>query len=47
MTIENLEKELNNKNLGSLYLLYGEELFLLESTIQTTYLYGRKDYSGS
>ena len=34
MTIENLEKELNNKNLGSLYLLYGEELFLLESNLK-------------
>ena len=34
MTIENLEKELNNKNLRSLYLLYGEELFLLESNLK-------------
>ena len=34
MTIENLEKELNNKKLASLYLLYGEELFLLESNLK-------------
>ena len=33
LTVENLEKELNNKNLKSLYLLYGEELFLLESSL--------------
>ena len=31
MTIENLEKELKENKLNSLYLLYGEELFLLES----------------
>ena len=34
MTIENLEKELNSKKLNSLYLLYGEELFLLESNLK-------------
>lgn len=34
MTIENLEKELNNKNLRTLYLLYGEELFLLETNLK-------------
>jgi len=34
MTIENLEKELNTKKLNSLYLLYGEELFLLESNLK-------------
>lgn len=30
LTIENLEKELKNEKLQSLYLLYGEEAFLLE-----------------
>lgn len=34
MTIENLEKELNFKKLNSVYLLYGEELFLLESNLK-------------
>lgn len=34
ITIENLEKELKNKNLQSLYLFYGEELFLLESCLK-------------
>ena len=34
MTIENLEKELNSKKLNSVYLLYGEELFLLESNLK-------------
>ena len=34
MTIENLEKELTQKKLNSLYLLYGEELFLLESNLK-------------
>lgn len=34
MTIENLEKELNLKKLNSIYLLYGEELFLLESNLK-------------
>lgn len=34
MTIENLEKELSLKKLNSLYLLYGEELFLLESNLK-------------
>lgn len=34
ITIENLEKELKNANLKSLYLLYGEELFLLESSLK-------------
>ncbi len=34
MTIEVLEKELNSKKLNSLYLLYGEELFLLESNLK-------------
>lgn len=32
--IENLEKELKNKNLSSMYLLYGEELFLLEMSLK-------------
>lgn len=31
MTVEELEKDLKNGNLSSLYLLYGEEKFLLES----------------
>lgn len=34
MTIENLEKELKENRLNSLYLLYGEELFLLESNLK-------------
>ena len=34
VTIESLEKELKGGNLKSLYLLYGEELFLLEMTLK-------------
>ena len=34
MTVENLEKELKQNNLQSLYLLYGEEKFLLENTVK-------------
>ena len=34
MTIEDLEKELKSDTLRSLYLLYGEELFLLESSLK-------------
>ena len=34
VTIENLEKELKMGNLQSIYLLYGEELFLLESSLK-------------
>lgn len=34
LSIENLEKELKNNNLKSLYLLYGEELFLLETSLK-------------
>ena len=34
ITIENLEKELKNGVLHSLYLLYGEELFLLETSLK-------------
>ena len=34
ITIENLEKELKSNNLKSLYLLCGEELFLLESSLK-------------
>ena len=34
MTIENLEKELKTEQLNSIYLLYGEELFLLESCLK-------------
>ena len=33
-TIENLEKELKNGDLQNLYLLYGEELFLLEMSLK-------------
>ena len=33
ISIDNLEKELKNGKLNSLYLLYGEELFLLESNL--------------
>lgn len=34
ITIENLEKELKTSNLSSLYLLYGEETFLLENSLK-------------
>ena len=34
MTIENLEKELKMGKLNSIYLLYGEELYLLESNLK-------------
>lgn len=34
MTIENLEKELKNGKLENVYVLYGEELFLLESCLK-------------
>ena len=34
MSIEELEKELKQGNLKSMYLLYGEELFLIESTLK-------------
>lgn len=34
LSIENLEKELKSNNLKSLYLLYGEELFLLETSLK-------------
>lgn len=34
ITIENLEKELKEKKLHSLYLLYGEETFLLETSLK-------------
>ena len=34
ITIENIEKELKAGNLQSLYLLYGEELFLLENSLK-------------
>lgn len=34
MTIENLEKELKENKLNSLYLLYGEERFLLENCVK-------------
>lgn len=34
VSIENLENELKNKKLNSLYLLYGEELFLLETVLK-------------
>lgn len=33
-TIENLEKDLKDKKLNSIYLLYGEELFLLDSCLK-------------
>ena len=33
-TIENLEKELSQKKVNSIYLLYGEEIFLLESCLK-------------
>ncbi|MCL2382647.1 MAG: DNA polymerase III subunit delta [Oscillospiraceae bacterium] len=34
MTVENLEKELKSGTLGNLYLLYGEETFLLETAFK-------------
>ena len=34
ISIENLENELKNKQLNSLYFLYGEEVFLLESVLK-------------
>ena len=34
MTIENLEKDLKMEKLDSIYLLYGEEQFLLESSLK-------------
>ena len=34
MTIESLENELKNGKLGSLYLLYGEETYLLETIVK-------------
>lgn len=34
LSIENLEKELKSEKLQSLYLLYGEELFLLETSLK-------------
>ena len=34
MTIEKLEKQLKENKLNSIYLLYGEELFLLESNLK-------------
>ena len=33
-TIENLEKDLKEKKLNSIYLLYGEETFLLETCLK-------------
>ena len=33
ISIDNLEKELKQGKLNSIYLLYGEELFLLESNL--------------
>ena len=34
LKIEELEKELKNGNLSSLYLLYGEEKFLMENSLK-------------
>ena len=34
LSVENLELELKNNNLKSLYLLYGEEMFLLETSLK-------------
>lgn len=34
MTIEELEKQLNNKQLESIYLFYGEEQFLLDNSVK-------------
>ena len=34
LKIEELEKEIKNEKLSSLYLLYGEEKFLLENSLK-------------
>lgn len=34
VTVENLEKELKQENQNNIYLLYGEETFLLESCLK-------------
>ena len=34
MTVENLEKELKQGNLHSIYMFYGEETYLLESAVK-------------
>lgn len=34
MTVENLEKELKQEKLNSIYLFYGEETYLLENTVK-------------
>ena len=34
MTPDNLEKELKQGKLNSIYLLYGEELYLLENAVK-------------
>ena len=34
MKVEELEKELNKKELNSIYLLYGVERFLLENSLK-------------
>ena len=39
MKLEDLEKELKQQKLNSLYLLYGEERFLLESSLKKLKVY--------
>ena len=34
MTVENLEKELKQEKLHSIYLFYGEETYLLENAVK-------------
>ena len=34
MLVEELEKSLNSQELNSIYVLYGEEKFLLESVVK-------------
>ncbi len=34
MTFDVLDKELKNENLNSIYLLYGEETYLLETALK-------------
>ena len=34
ISVENLEKELNQKKLNSIYLFYGEEKYLIESNVK-------------
>ena len=39
MTVENLEKELKQETLHSIYLFYGEETYLLENAVKKSKIY--------